>query len=143
MTIRSPACIALAGDRIADRGNGRIATALASRAAPGIPRPPVPGRAMPFDVTLPDLFKWLATAGTLLGAGMTAADLGRRFTGWGFAALAAGSASWLAAAQLEQETQLGLTNLVLLALNLFGVWRWLARGAPAPGAARRAETAAE
>ena len=80
--------------------------------------------------TWPDIFKWLATGFTLLGAGTTAADLGRRLTGWGFAALAVGSACWLAAAQLEQESQLGLTNLVLLALNLFGVWRWLVRRAP-------------
>jgi hypothetical protein len=92
---------------------------------------------MPFDVTVPELLKWAATAFTLLGAGMTAADLGRLITGWGFAALATGSACWLGAAQLEQETQLGLTNLVLLAVNLWGVWRWLVRKAPG-GAARGA-----
>ena len=78
----------------------------------------------------PDIFKWAATALTVLGAGTTAADLGRRATGWGFALLAGGSAFWLASAQLEQESQLGLTNLVLLALNLVGVWRWLLRKAP-------------
>jgi hypothetical protein len=93
------------------------------------------------DVTLPDLFKWAATVFTLVGAGMTAADLGRRFTGWGFAALAAGSACWLASAQLEQETQLGLTNLALMALNLFGVWRWLVRKAPGGAEAQRAAPA--
>lgn len=82
------------------------------------------------DWTLPEAFKWAAMAFTLLGAGMTAADLGRRFTGWGFASLAAASACWLASAQLEQESQLGITNLVLLGLNLFGVWRWLVRRAP-------------
>ncbi len=80
--------------------------------------------------TWPEIFKWAATAFTLLGAALTASDLGRRLTGWGFAALAAGSAFWLAAAQLEQETQIGLTNMVLLALNLAGVWRWLLRRAP-------------
>lgn len=96
------------------------------------------------DWTWPDAFKWAATAFTLLGAGVTASDLGRRATGWGFAALAAGSACWLAAAQLEQETQLGLTNLVLLALNLFGVWRWLVRKAPGGAEApRRAAAPAE
>ena len=79
---------------------------------------------------LAELLKWAATALTLLGAGTTAADLGRRATGWGFAALAAGSACWLTAAQMEQEQQLGLTNLALLVLNLFGVWRWLVRKAP-------------
>lgn len=82
------------------------------------------------DWTWPEAFKWAAMGFTLLGAGMTAADLGRRFTGWGFASLATASACWLAAAQLEQESQLGITNLVLLVLNLFGVWRWLVRRAP-------------
>ncbi|WP_439548708.1 hypothetical protein [Falsiroseomonas sp.] len=83
--------------------------------------------------TWPDIFKWGATALTIAGAGMTAADLGRRATGWGFALFSGGSACWLASAQLEQESQLGLTNLVLLALNLFGVWRWLVRrGSAAP-----------
>jgi hypothetical protein len=79
--------------------------------------------------TWPEIFKWVATGFTLIGAGMTAADLGRKLTGWGFAALAAGSAAWVASAQLEQESQLGLTNVVLLVLNIFGVWRWLIRKA--------------
>ncbi len=82
---------------------------------------------------LADILKWLATGCTIFGAGMTAADLGRRATGWGFAVLAAGSACWLAAAQLEQESQLGLTNIVLLVLNGAGVYRWLVRKAPSAG----------
>ncbi len=82
------------------------------------------------DWTWPEALKWAATAFTLLGASMTASDLGRRVTGWGFVGFAFGSACWLAAAQLEQESQLGLTNLVLLVLNLVGVWRWLVRKAP-------------
>jgi hypothetical protein len=94
---------------------------------------------MPFDVTLPELLKWVAMALTILGAGMTAADLGRRVTGWGFASLAAASACWLGAAQLEQESQIGITNLVLLLLNLIGVWRWLIRRAPAQARAAPAE----
>ena len=98
---------------------------------------------MPFDVTLPELLKWAAMAFTVLGAGMTAADLGRRVTGWGFAALAAASACWLGSAQLEQESQLGLTNLVLLMVNLLGVWRWLVRRAPGGAeASRQAEAPA-
>jgi hypothetical protein len=92
--------------------------------------PPLIFRSGAMDFTWPEAFKWAATVFTLIGAGMTAADLGRRPTGWGFASLAAGSACWLASAQLEQETQLGLTNLLLLVLNLVGVWRWLVRKAP-------------
>jgi hypothetical protein len=80
---------------------------------------------------LADILKWLATGCTICGAGMTAADLGRRATGWGFAVLATGSAFWLASAQMEQESQLGLTNIVLLVLNGAGVYRWLVRKAPA------------
>lgn len=95
------------------------------------------------DWSWPEAIKWAATAFTVLGAGTTAADLGRRATGTGFGILAAGSACWLAAAQMEQESQLGLTNLVLLALNLFGVWRWLVRKAPGGAEARRAPAPAE
>ncbi len=84
---------------------------------------------------LAEILKWMATGCTICGAGMTAADLGRRATGWGFAVLATGSACWLGAAQLEQESQLGLTNLVLLVLNAAGVYRWLVRKAPAAGRA--------
>ncbi|MGK7868482.1 hypothetical protein [Falsiroseomonas sp. E2-1-a20] len=91
-----------------------------------------------FGAGAADMFKWLATGCTILGAGMTAADLGRRATGWGFAVLATGSACWLVAAQMEQESQLGLTNLVLLVLNAAGVWRWLVRKAPGHGAAQGA-----
>lgn len=99
---------------------------------------------MPFDMPLPELLKWAATIFTLLGAGLTASDLGRRITGWGFVAFSFGSACWLGAAQLEQETQLGLTNIVLLAVNAFGVWRWLVRKAPGGAEApRRAQAAAE
>lgn len=80
---------------------------------------------------LADILKWLAMGCTICGAGMTAADLGRRATGWGFAVLAAGSAFWLTSAQMERESQLGLTNIVLLVLNAAGVYRWLVRKAPA------------
>jgi hypothetical protein len=91
-----------------------------------------------FGAGAADMFKWLATGFTILGAGMTASDLGRRATGWGFAALATGSACWLAAAQMERESQLGLTNLVLLVLNIAGVWRWLVRKAPSHAAPPKA-----
>jgi hypothetical protein len=91
-----------------------------------------------FGAGAADMFKWLATGCTIIGAGMTAADLGRRATGWGFAVLATGSACWLAAAQMEQESQLGLTNLVLLVLNAAGVWRWLVRKAPSHAAPPKA-----
>ena len=77
-----------------------------------------------------DVLKWTASGFTVLGAATTSANLGPRATGWGFVAFTAGSACWLAAAQMEQESQLGLTNVVLLVLNVFGIWRWLVRKAP-------------
>lgn len=82
----------------------------------------------------PEVMKWAATGFTMLAAVLTASNIGRRVTGWGFVCFSIGSACWLAAAQLEQETQLGLTNLVLLGINLVGVWRWLIR-APKRGEA--------
>lgn len=72
---------------------------------------------------------WLASAGTMLGAGMTAANLGARITGWGFAAFALASAAWIASALATGQDALLVTNAVLLGVNLFGVWRWLGRRA--------------
>jgi hypothetical protein len=116
---------------IAAKGNGR----------PGARVRRASGKGDTMDWNLAEASKWAATAFTVLGAGTTAADLGRRATGFGFALLAVGSGCWLIAAQLEQEGQLGLTNIVLLGLNTFGVWRWLVRKAPGGGGEARAAAA--
>jgi len=72
---------------------------------------------------------WAAAAATIVGALMTAANLGARITGWGFATLVLGSVAWVTAdlSGGEANPSLLVAHAVLLLVNLFGVWRWLGR----------------
>ena len=76
-----------------------------------------------------DIIQWAATAATILAASITAANLGARVTGWGFAVFLVGSLLWIATALTNGQSALLWTNIVLSALNLFGMWRWLGRQA--------------
>ena len=74
-----------------------------------------------------DPIAWLAAAATLAAAMMTAANLGPRVTGAGFAVFALGSVAWCAVALRTGQDSLLLTNAVLLLVNITGIWRWLGR----------------
>src|SRR5688500_4175988 len=78
-----------------------------------------------------NIANWTATVFTIVAALMTAANLGARLTGWGFAMFAVGSVAWIAAdvQRGDPEPTLLVTHCVLLLVNLFGVWRWLGRQA--------------
>lgn len=72
---------------------------------------------------------WLAPAATMLAAMMTAANLGARVTGWGFAVFAVGSVAWMMVAVASGQHNLLLSNAFLLLIDLVGIWRWLGRRA--------------
>ena len=78
-----------------------------------------------------NIAEWVATVATIVAALMTAANLGARVTGWGFAMFTLGSAAWITAdlSGGEPSPSLLVTHCVLLVVNLFGVWRWLGRQA--------------
>ena len=65
----------------------------------------------------------------MIAALMTAANLGARFTGWGFAMFALGSVVWITSDFTggRPNPSLVVMHCVLLVVNLFGVWRWLGR----------------
>src|SRR5688572_29005876 len=73
--------------------------------------------------------EWLASIATMIAALMTAANLGARITGWGFAMFALGSVVWITADLLRRDVEPSLLvmHCCLLVVNLFGVWRWLGR----------------
>jgi hypothetical protein len=87
-----------------------------------------------------DTISWAATAATILAALMTASNLGSRVTGYGFAVFTVGAVCWLAVGAMTHQPALLWTNAVLLAVDLFGVWRWLGRQARVE---QGAKTAAE
>ncbi|MEG3154850.1 PRC-barrel domain containing protein [Sphingomonas sp. RB1R13] len=76
-----------------------------------------------------DIATWIAPIATTIAALMTASNLGSRVTGWGFVVFTVGSLAWLALGVMTGQSNLLWQNIILTALNLFGIWRWLGRQA--------------
>jgi len=70
--------------------------------------------------------EWIAAIGTVLAAGLIAADLGRRATGWGFVLFCAVSLTWIVSGLTSGAMPIAAMNGVLLAINGWGVWQYLA-----------------
>ncbi|HEY7006381.1 MAG TPA: PRC-barrel domain containing protein [Sphingomicrobium sp.] len=90
-----------------------------------------------------DTISWVATAATILAAFMTASNLGSRVTGYGFAIFTFGALCWIATGVMTGQPALTWTNVVLTALDIFGVWRWLGRQAKVEEGGRAASEASE
>ena len=71
--------------------------------------------------------EWFATLGGIVAAVMVAGDFGRRVTGWGFVLFAFASVAWIGYGLTDEETGLLTQNIVLFAINLLGVYRYLIR----------------
>lgn len=90
-----------------------------------------------------DTFSWVATIATIVAASMTAANLGSRITGYGFVVFTAGALCWIVVGVTTNQPALMWTNVVLTFLDIFGVWRWLARQAKVEEGARAASEISE
>jgi hypothetical protein len=90
-----------------------------------------------------DIISWVATIATIIAAFMTASNLGSRVTGFGFAVFTVGALCWIATGVLTHQPALLWTNVVLVVLDVFGVWRWLGRQAKVEEGARAAAEASE
>ena len=69
--------------------------------------------------------EWFAAVGAIVAAGLIAADLGRKVTGWAFVLFTAVSVAWVASGLMNQAWTLVIQNGLLLAVNLWGVWQFL------------------
>jgi len=90
-----------------------------------------------------DTISWVATIATIIAASMTAANLGSRVTGYGFAVFLVGSICWLTNGLMTGQPALAWTNVVLTVLNIFGIWRWLGRQSRVEEGAKTASEASE
>jgi sporulation protein YlmC with PRC-barrel domain len=72
---------------------------------------------------------WVAPIATTIAALVTASNLGARVTGWGFVIFTVGSIGWTIYGVSTGQDNLLWQNLLLTAINLLGVWRWLGRRA--------------
>src|SRR6185369_4707977 len=86
---------------------------------------------------------WIATIATIIAASMTASNLGSRVTGYGFAVFTFGALCWIAVGALTHQPALLWTNIVLLVLDIFGIWRWLGRQARVEEGAHHAAVSSE
>ncbi len=73
------------------------------------------------------ILEWAASIGTILAATLIAVDLGRKITGWGFVLFSVVSILWIISGLSEEAYPIAAMNAVLLAINLWGVWRYLVR----------------
>ena len=86
---------------------------------------------------------WVAPIATTIAALMTASNLGSRVTGWGFAVFLIGSIAWATLGAATGQSNLVWQNIVLSALNIFGIWRWLGRQQQIEKGAGKAAAASE
>lgn len=66
-----------------------------------------------------------APVATTIAALIVASNLGARITGYGFVIFTVGSIAWAFLGYATGQGNLLWQNVVLSALNLFGIWRWL------------------
>lgn len=74
-----------------------------------------------------DIIQWAATLSGIAGAILIAGKFPGRISGWGFLVMVASSIAWLAFAAFKGEAPLAIQNVVMLLVNLFGVYRHLIR----------------
>lgn len=77
-----------------------------------------------------DIFEWYAAIAATIAAGLVALDLGRRVTGWAMVLFVTSSVAFIAYGLMDEEGALATQNVVLLVINLLGVYRYLIRKKP-------------
>ena len=82
------------------------------------------------------VLEWYGAAAGALAALIVSLDLGRRATGWAFVVFVTSSLALISWGLLGEESEgIGTQNVVLLAINLIGVYRYLIRKKKVPGPA--------
>lgn len=74
-----------------------------------------------------EILRTAAAVTTVVAAAMVAANWNARITVAGFAIFIVASIAWTVDGYLENKTSLIVQNIVLLLINILGVWRWLPR----------------
>lgn len=71
--------------------------------------------------------KWFASISGMIAATLVSLDWGRRDTGWGMVLFCASAVAWLTGAALTRDFALLTQNVVLLGIDVLGVYRYLIR----------------
>ena len=76
-------------------------------------------------MTSGELIRWFATSTGVVAAIVVAGNFGRVVTGIGFVIFTASSVAWVLAGYFEDLPSLVTQNVVLTAINVLGIYRWL------------------
>lgn len=76
-----------------------------------------------------DVINWVASGSGIVAALMVSLNSGEKITGLGFVVFTFSSVLWVTGALIDDETPLAVQNLVLFAINLYGIYRYLWRPA--------------
>lgn len=71
--------------------------------------------------------EWFASISGMIAALMISWDHSRQITGYGLVLFCTTSIAWIAAGMINGQAPLAIQNVVLLAINGFGVYRYLIR----------------
>jgi hypothetical protein len=73
------------------------------------------------------LLRTFAAVTTIIAAALVAANWNARVMVAGFALFIVAAIAWMVDGWLEDKASLVIQNVILLAINVLGVWRWLPR----------------
>jgi hypothetical protein len=73
------------------------------------------------------LLRTFAAVTTIIAAALVAANWNARVMVAGFLIFIIAALAWMADGWLEGKASLVIQNIILLAINVLGVWRWLPR----------------
>lgn len=81
--------------------------------------------------TLRTVLQYYGAGAATLAALLVSLDLGRRWTGWAMVIFVTSSLALIGWGFLQPHSEgIGVQNVILLAINGVGVWRYLIRPAP-------------
>lgn len=73
------------------------------------------------------MIRWFASISGMIAAALVSLDWGRRDTGWAMVLFCASAVAWITGAAMQHDWALGTQNVVLLGIDLLGVYRYLIR----------------
>lgn len=71
--------------------------------------------------------RWFASISGMIAATLVSLDWGKRDTGWAMLLFCLSAVAWIAGAILMRDWALGTQNIVLLGIDILGVYRYLIR----------------
>ena len=71
------------------------------------------------------ILRTFAAVTTVVAASLVAANMNARVTVAGFIIFIVASIAWMVDGWLETKASLVIQNVILLVINVIGVWRWL------------------